>query len=108
MIVPIAVRCILADGKVLGVGEVRVFHDDAPQSADVVLIVERGACLARAALEELPNRLDAALRAQGLTGNRFAVVAYGGGDVFAAKAHVRTVDGDTWATRRAAHKALQG
>ncbi len=55
-----------------------VFQNDAPQSADVVFLIERNECLSRFRLSELPKFIDRSLVERGLTDNKFSIVGYGG------------------------------
>ncbi|XP_052130121.1 uncharacterized protein LOC113204745 [Frankliniella occidentalis] len=103
------VRCDLPDGNVLAAGEVKVFKGTAPQSADVVFVAEQAACLRTVPVEELALKLDVALKRQGLTGNRFAVVAFGGNETETFRApHTLSTEGQTWVTGRHLEKAFDG
>ncbi|KAJ1524178.1 hypothetical protein ONE63_010704 [Megalurothrips usitatus] len=104
------VRCDLPDGNVLAAGEVKVFKQGtAPQSADVVFIVEQAACLKDIPVQELALKLDVALKRQGLTGNRFAVVGFGGDETETFRApHTLSTEGQVWVTGRHLEKAFEG
>lgn len=100
-------RCDLPDGNVLAAGEVKVFKGNAPQSADVVFVVEQAACLRDLPVEELAVKLDVALKRQGLTGNRFAVVGFGGDESETFRApHVLSTESLVWTTGRHVEKAF--
>ncbi|KAK3927268.1 Apolipophorin, partial [Frankliniella fusca] len=103
------VRCDLPDGNVLAAGEVKLFKGTAPQSADVVFVVEQAACLRSLPVEELALKLDVALKRQGLTANRFAVVGFGGNETETFRApHAISTEGQTWITGRHLDKAFDG
>lgn len=102
-------RCDLPDGNVLAAGEVKVFNANAPQSADVVFVVEQAACLRGAAVEELALKLDVALKRQGLMANRFAVIGFGGDESETFRApHTLSTEGQIWTSGRHLEKAFNG
>lgn len=103
------VRCDLEDGNSLTSGEIKNFENDAPKSADVVVIVEQKQCLSGTRVSYLPAAIDAALAERNLTNNRFAVVGFGGkaGSVF-QQPHIRTADGgQVWSNRKSVQTALE-
>lgn len=102
------VRCDLEDGNSLTSGEIKTFDNNAPKSADVVVIVEQKPCLSGTRLSYLPAAIDAALGERNLTNNRFAVLGFGGksGSVF-AQPHIRTADGgQIWTNRKSIQAVL--
>lgn len=87
----------------------KLFKGNAPQSADVVFVVEQASCLRDIPVEELALKLDVALKRQGLTGNRFAVVGFGGdaSETFRAP-HTLSTEGQVWTSGRHLEKAFDG
>ena len=65
-----------------------------PRSADVVFIVELGACLRGSSHNDLPRLINQALEERNLKDNRFAVVGYGGEAPFYEKTQVFTSAGE--------------
>ncbi|RZF40650.1 hypothetical protein LSTR_LSTR014453 [Laodelphax striatellus] len=80
-----------------------------PQSSDVVLVVEAGACTralnGRKQLQQLAAALDDELTRVQLVRNRFAVVSFGGVGVY-AEPRLLTVDGMDFTTARLLHEHL--
>ncbi len=86
-----------------------MFKGTAPQSADVVFVVEQATCLRTVPVDELALKLDVALKRQGLTGNRFAVVGFGGNETETFRApHTLSTEGQTWTTGRHLERAFDG
>ena len=104
---PQCVRCQLENGMVIGSGEMKTFKNDAPRSADVVLVVDQKACLKNSRLSALAGAVDAALKDKSLAGNRFAIVAYGGRGL-RHQPHTQTAEGGRiWATAKGVQSALE-
>lgn len=89
------VRCELENGQTIASGETKNFNNDAPNSADIVLIVDYKSCLKDISLSSLPTVIDSALNGANISQNRFAVVGYGGKGIF-NKPHTRTAKGQIW------------
>lgn len=69
--------------------------DDIPRAADVVFVVQHAPCN-RDVLEKaagLADSIDKAMRSEGLTSIRYAVVGFGGKQSHLSGAHVHTMDG---------------
>lgn len=80
-----------------------------PQSADVVLVVSMAACNSEIIpkLQDIVNRLDAGLNAQGLESNQFALVGYGGEGVIYGGPHSHTMDGQLFASKTRYSQAVE-
>jgi len=70
-------------------------ENDIPRAADVVFVIQHAPCN-RDVLEKIAGVADGiekAMKAEGLTSTRFAVVGYGGKKSHLSGAHVHTMDG---------------
>ncbi len=70
-------------------GESSRIEDNVARSADVVFIVEQSQCLTDIQLQDLPYLVDRSLASRGMSGNRYALVSYGGKDRL-AQPHIFT------------------
>lgn len=102
---PNCVRCELEDGHVLQAAQTKLYLHDAPRSADVVLVVERRSCQRRRSFRRVLKTLDDMLTRRGITGNKFAVIGYGGEDIF-WHPHIETLKGKVWGNSHIAGRAL--
>jgi len=91
------VRCKLENGQTIASGETQNFNNDAPNSADVVFIVDYKSCLGRINLSPLSAVIDSALNGANISQNRFAVVGFGGKGIL-SKPHIRTTKGQIWSS----------
>jgi hypothetical protein len=70
-------------------------ENDIPRAADVVFVIQHAPCN-RDVLEKmagLSDGIEKAMKAEGITSTRFAVVGYGGKKSHLSGAHVHTMDG---------------
>ena len=104
---PQCVRCQLENGMAIGSGDIKTFNNDAPRSADVVFVVDYKACLNETRLSNLPVAIEAALKQNNISQNRFAVIGYGGKGVF-LKPHIRTTENQIWSSGKSVQTALEG
>ena len=102
---PECVRCELEDGNVLHAAETKLYRFDAPRYADVVIVVERRTCQRGRNFRQTMSALDDYLRRRGITQNRFAIIGYGGDDIY-RQPHIETIKGDIWGNSGAAGQAL--
>ena len=93
------VRCSLEVGTKLTSGESAILRSEGPtqppNSTDVVILLEEAACLTGSPFAEAMRRLDLALRAKGMTENRYALVGFGGQGPHRSP-HIRTTAGQIW------------
>merc|ERR1712158_19156 len=61
-------------------GESTRIQGNAPQSADVVFVVQQSSCLNDLELHDLPLLVDRSLTSKGLTDNRYALVGFAGSE----------------------------
>ncbi|XP_039297130.1 LOW QUALITY PROTEIN: uncharacterized protein LOC111054146 [Nilaparvata lugens] len=105
------VRCRFSEGTELSEADAPVELSGAsmPQSSDVVLVVEAGACTralnSRKQLQQMAAAVDDELTRVHLVRNRFAVVSYGGVGLY-AEPRLMTVDGMDFTTARLLHEHL--
>lgn len=79
--------CTMMDGSQVAEGRFKKLEGDkVPRSADVVFIVEAKSCnrdiKMNSSMEQLITQLDKELDEQGLTGNRWSLVVFGGDGVY--------------------------
>merc|ERR1712141_730816 len=72
------VRCDINNQETMANGESTRIQGNAPQSADVVFIVQQSSCLGDLELQNLPQLVDKSLTNKGLTDNRYALVSFAG------------------------------
>jgi len=101
MALVVTVRC-----EVPGTG--RLFYEmdtvqldkpaDLPRAADIVFVIQHAPCNRNLMnkISTLVDGLDKAMRTQGLTSLRYAVVGFGGKQLHLADAHVHTMDGQVF------------
>lgn len=70
-------------------------EEDIPRAADVVFVVQHSECNrdVLGKLVGLADGIDKAMRAEGITTTRYAVVGFGGKKMHLSGAHVHTMDG---------------
>lgn len=75
---------------------------DIPRVADVVFVIQHAPCNRDVIdkIASLADSVDKAMRAEGLTSTRFAVVGFGGKKSHMNAAHVHTMDGQIFNTAR--------
>ena len=73
---------------------------ELPRAADVVFIIQHASCNIDLMnkISVLVDGLDQAMRTQGLTSIRYAVVGFGGKHLHLDNAHVHTMDGQVFNT----------
>ena len=73
---------------------------DVPRAADIVFVIQHAPCNVdlMSKILALVDGLDKAMRTQGLTSLRYAVVGFGGRQHHLANAHVHTMDGQVFNT----------
>merc|ERR1712203_1277714 len=74
------VRCEINSQETMANGESTRIQGNAPQSADVVFVVQQSSCLNDLELQDLPLLVDRSLTSKGLTDNRYALVGFAGSD----------------------------
>jgi hypothetical protein len=82
--------------------------EDIPRAADVVFVVQHAPCN-RDVLEKiagLADSIDKAMRAEGVTSTRYAVVGFGGKKSHLTGVHVHTMDGQIFNFGRKLSQAL--
>ncbi|KAF0303016.1 Apolipophorin [Amphibalanus amphitrite] len=102
---PQCVRCELEDGNVLHAAETTLYRSNAPRYADVVIVVERRTCQRERGFRQTTWAINDYLRRRGITQNRFAIIGYGGDDIY-RRPHIETIKGEIWGNSRAAGQAL--
>ena len=102
---PQCVRCELEDGNVLHAAQSKLYRFDAPRFADVVIVMERRACQRGRNFRHAMRAMDEYFRRRGITQNRFAVIGYGGDDIYRLP-HVETIKGAIWGGSQLAGLAL--
>merc|ERR1712037_378229 len=74
------VRCEINSQETMANGESTRIQGNAPQSADVVFVVQQSSCLNDLELHDLPLLVDRSLTSKGLTDNRYALVGFAGSE----------------------------
>lgn len=99
--IKISVSCKLEDGSSIFSGENVTIGEDAyvkpPMSSDIIILIEEAPKLKDFNILTAINKLDNALRNEGLTNNRYAVVGYGGSGAY-FRPHIRTSSGQVWSS----------
>lgn len=91
----------MPNGQRLFEGEPQTLEgSDVPQSADVLIVVSMASCNTEVIpkLQDLVNRLDAALIIKGMDNNMYGLVGYGGQSAYSYP-HSHTMDGQLLASK---------
>lgn len=93
-------RCRLEDGTALTTGENATLQTNSlerqpPSSTDVVILLEENECMDQLDMHSAIAKLEASLKAEGVTGNRYAVVGFGGVGIH-YDAHIQTSSANVW------------
>lgn len=93
-------RCKLEDGTALTTGENATLQTNSlestpPTSADVVILLEEQDCMDQLDIFSAITKLEAALKAEGLNDNRYAMVGFGGEGIH-YDAHLQTTSSNVW------------
>ncbi|XP_037093009.1 apolipophorins-like [Pollicipes pollicipes] len=102
---PSCVRCELEDGHVLQAAETKLYRLNAPRLADVVIVVEMKSCQRGRSFRRTIRSIDDFLRRRGMSQSRFAIIGYGGNDIYRLP-HIKTIKGEIWGTSHTTGRAL--